>query len=364
MRLRLALNVFFIIIIETKCFELQWPSFTNALNLIKSDNRCLVKEIDIRNIEFLYPDSLTKLIDYKRCIIKAYSLSLKKYLAIKFERSDMVRVWWDKINSQTVGLSHFNNYKIFQDYEPMELYVSKQVQFKNGFIKYYENYNCVININKTTKYYTYAMEYIENSFDLWHWWKYNVFKKKLSNLQMEDILKIIMKKTYSSLMFLYDEKQLVYTDLKPFNILVNGFIDSNNLSVYLVDLESCISRKTNNFKLMPLHTPFYFPFEIRDKFLYEEKTYSYVDKERIYNRILSYTFCMTIYNILCSFDFLLKPKFSIICNTKEDNPTSKHLIDLLDDCIISNKISFKNITSHPWFQLDTSKNYSRKKTRY
>jgi serine/threonine protein kinase len=292
---------------------IEYDQLIEVFNLQKGiDDTCLQKTINITNsLELIHPESLKNFITNKRCIISAFSRKHGKNLVFKFELKSEVRAWWkeDTINDTNL---------------PMERHVIDLIQGmdetkKMFFIPYYNESMCILKtLNDTV--YVYAMEKMNKAQDLNDWYQNNK-RNGLNFSAMEEQLKEFFKTIYVALIVLLDQG-LVYTDLKPQNIL----IDSVQNRAYLIDLES-VSIVEDELKI-GLTTKNFFPPE---------------NGHLSTDRILKYTFGMSIYTLVCTSDWKLHhlkaDNKEIECNEE----ISRELKDLINYCLSNNTYNFESI---------------------
>ncbi len=182
---------------------------------------------------------------------------------------------------------------------------------------------------------------------MWDIYKANNKINLLPIESYEKILRQVFFQIYEALNTLRD-KGFIYTDLKPANILIG-----KKNEAYLIDLESVIQPKSQQ---VCVYTQKLFPPDITSY-----KQYDSISLERI----LSWTFCNTIYLAVCikniEYDqwrlWFLKPNNHSFLNFFGcAKKISKELVKFLDTCLTkaSNPSSFSNLKSIDWLQNNQS----------
>ncbi len=311
---------------NTLSLSINYKDLLNEFHLKKSD--CLKEKFDTNSLELIYPKTFKNI---KRCIIEANSKNLFfiKKLAFKFELQSQIRQWWNKntndIGKLTSSTDKYNSQTIFQ---PMELHVMDVVQSmdfntRKLFIPYYKDSMCVLKTTDKDRVYVYAMERPNNAINLLDW--YEEHKKRMTLFDMVSKLKTYFKTIYKALITLLD-KGLVYTDLKPQNILIDSVQDR----AYLIDLESVTTIKKNNNTINGCL-----------------KTFEYLPPDLVLTkeRVLKYTFGMSIYNLVCTSDMILhlKPGKNEINCVNEPN-IDVYWISLINFCLFNKNDTFKHLS--------------------
>jgi serine/threonine protein kinase len=305
--------------------SINYKDLLNEFHLKKSD--CLKEKFETNSLELIYPETFKNI---KRCIIVANSKNLFviKKLALKFELQSQIRQWWNKntndIDKSTDSSDKYNNKTIFQ---PMELHVMDVVQrmdfnTRKLFIPYYKDSMCVLETTDKDRVYVYAMERLNNAINLLDWYEEN--KNRMDLGYMEAKLKTYFKTIYKALIALVDNG-LVYTDLKPQNIL----IDIDNDRAYFTDLESVEILRVS-ISAHELKTPSFFP----------------PDKGEISpHRVLKYTFGMSIYSLLCDENLKVKGNTTRISCAQR---ISNELFTLINYCLFKKDGRFSEVGLKPW----------------
>jgi serine/threonine protein kinase len=301
-------------------------SYKRLVEVFPLANQCLKNNMNISNLELIYPLDYNVLKHTKRCVIGSQKNG--KSYAFKFELKSKVRVWWNKKNNsvepiENIGIKSKTT-KFLNEFEPMELHLINTIKkSENYFIPYYINMTMMCNLTTANDtLFIYAMDRLNTAKNLLDWYKEH--ENRITLFDMETKLKKYFKTIYEALIALLD-KSLVYTDLKPENIL----IDIDNDRAYLIDLES-VENSRHSLKVQyVLRTLSYFP----------------PDKETISpDRILKYTFGMSIYALVCTSDFTLHLK----ANNKEINCNKQISIELqefITSCLFNNIAKFKSLGS-------------------
>ena len=186
----------------------------------------------------------------------------------------------------------------------------------------------------------YASEYLKGSMDLHAWSLKNI--RRYKPVEYETKMRVIFAKIYEALESLR-LKGYVYTDLKPANILIDA-----ELNPYLIDLESVIQKTSANTCVA---TTKYFPPNYLRKSLRPENM----------ERILSWTFCMSVYETICvksnksPMSFVSnKSSGNFIDYFKCDRPISDHGKEFLNKCLTKNDTpdSFSHLRQLDWIKHD------------
>lgn len=186
----------------------------------------------------------------KRCVLIARTKT-STTVALKFELNTSVRSGYSTITN-TIKCG---NHAVAEGF-PTEHKLNMLMNDQDYFLKYFSSESGAIKTAADGEYVlVYANTYLNGSMDL-HAWKLKHLKS-LPLVEYETNLRMIFAKIYLALTALKN-KEYVYTDLKPQNILIGPANDP-----YLIDLESVI--KSNNPSVC-IYTKHFFPNDLKGNF--------------------------------------------------------------------------------------------------
>jgi serine/threonine protein kinase len=341
----------------------------------------MLKQFQMEKAELIYPANYDLVQKLKRCVIGSKTRgssksSAAKSVVIKFELDNTVRSRYD-MRSQTIqcgngGSSNDHGQGGFYQRVSTERFIASRMQNKPHFVKFYADLSSQFQLidsmgNPTGLINTYVYERIENSDNLFKWTK-SKRMKKASNSYLEANLKLYFKQIHSALSYLL-EQRLVYTDFKPENVMISG-----NKS-FLIDLESVVSLSS---RFICLYTPMFAPplyasdgsLISRNGLAGEVGRYFFSSQsaEMAHDRILSWTYCFSIYILICWDQEDLKPgfnqKFAYWSNENsfmnafgcKYKRITANLAHLLNTCLVKvhNRHLFQNLAHHSWFISNNS----------
>lgn len=336
---------------ERKKQEQRGDSKTDLFNkiqqifqLAKSDY--FTKNYEMSTLKLIYPSDINMVLQMKRCVlaVKLKGTTTPKMVAIKLEQYSTSR---SSTDSQTQKMSCGSNHaEIPADRRlPTEHYLNTLMNTQPHFNRYYPKLSGLIGTKTNEKLMIYVSDFKEGSMDLQAWANKNM--GRLSKTDYEDKVKRFYRKIHAALTTLKDNRY-IYTDFKPQNVLID-----NTEIPYLIDLESVLLDDSSR---PCLATRFYSPPKIN-----YEAARSRDQIEDIHNRILSWTFCFSIYETMC---FNTKEKgvyesvsgklsswqgSSFMTHFGCKNQVSEELKDFINKCLI------KNLEKDSFFKLKTLK---------
>lgn len=322
------------------------------------DLQFLQANFELKNLELIYPKGLEQLKQMKRCVLGAQFKRSSKMAAIKLEFDNSVRAKYD----QTTKLINCNAQNIRG--EPTEKYIANLMQNRTYFIKFYNDFSKQF-VNGGKKINIYVYERLPKSENLLQTTE-RMRASNVQNLALEKLFRKHFSKIHTALSQLQHEGY-TYTDFKPENVL----IDTVNDRSYLIDLESVVNNKSKFVCLRTLsYTP---PLYYKDgRFIDADGLSSRAFNEFFngqslispHDRILSWTFCFSIYSLICTNGNEIHSKnfqnkymhwasenFPFItyfgCPTGQ---VSKSLVDLINNCLVKQpkKLIFPRLIKHPW----------------
>ena len=323
----------------------------------------LVREFAMDSAELIYPASMEAVKKIRRCVLGTRLKKNSRPVVIKLEYDRDVRA---RYNAQSNSITCGSKANAAADKSAMsvERFIANKMHSQPHFIKFYPEYSHRVRserVNEPINVYVY--DRINKSEDLTKWTK-RKRAERVSNKNLEKSLKHYFKQIHSALLALY-KQEYVYTDFKP----ENAMISSN--TAYLIDLESVVSKHS---RFICLYTAFYAPptFDQTGRMVSRNGVagdsarsfFGLTDPGLAHDRVLSWTFCFSIYVLMCSDESQLaelNAKFQHWqpqVNGFVDNfgckqgQISAGLTNLLNSCLlkIHEKHLFVSLRSHPWFK--------------
>ncbi len=309
------------------------------------------KNYEVSTVRLIYPSTIEHVKKLKRCVLACKTKGSSRMVALKLEAiGNSARSSTDiethRLDCKGTGIPEDKR-------APTEHFINTLMNGHANFNAYYPDLSGYLaTSDKNIKIVVYVSDFKEGSADLQGWSEKN--QGKLVNGEYEKKLKGFYRQIYSALNVL-KENHYVYTDFKTQNVLID-----NENKPYLIDLESVIYDDMNKPCIL---TPVYFPSSL---------DYTNNNKDDIHNRILSWTFCFSIYESMCV-NFKDREMYAKIDQKKKNWPGNSFLShfgckkrdtivsdefkELIDNCLTKKieKDSFKNLANNKWIGKVTSK---------
>ena len=333
------------------------------LELNKEAKNHLEKNFDIDTLQLVSPFTEFDLNINSPCVfsIKRKGINNDPYVIVKIIGQDQINTWYNQKNDTSQCKKNYNSI-------PMEYYVAKEMSKKSRFVEFFPN--LYYQDKKENSFYIFVYHHFKNSLNLREWFEEQV-NSQIDNTIIENRLKIIFLQMYEALLSLYN-KNLVYIDFKPENVLINK--NNKKGSSFLLNLEPVVKLYNGKINEICKASPQYFPpSEGRSLNEFAVNFLKINNNNNIKaNHILTWQYCLSIYSLVCDKAFKNEEGFNsrtifskwrnnnaplnryVKCSSDKFKMT-KSLEDLLSSCLLkkiedSKFQKFEDLKNSEWLK--------------
>lgn len=355
-----------------------------VLNLKEIELNFMKANFDTSSLTLVDPGHLNDVLKHKKCTLLTH---LKPTYAdnerdtpvlVKLEHTQTIISWFNRQREKSYCshelLKQTNKY---EKLEPIEYFAHRELSLTRMRLRKFLPHASLVqtldgdlSMKKTVQIFTF--KYNPNVQDLRQWFVERKYEHGDSYVTLEAKLKTLLRQMHSVIESLLD-KNFLYTDFKPENVLVN--LRSRKSSTYLINLDALVWSK--NFKLERVCkiTNEYFPPVLGSSNQQTTRkliaTFLRNEASHAIDRLLTWQFCMSIFSLVCEtyelkvrsfkersvFDYWRNDNVSFARHFKCGNSKiSNSLYSLFDSCLYRNsknsksKRTFVQLIEHEWFE--------------
>lgn len=335
-------------------------SINKCIKLNNQENEFLEKSFDLSNIS-------VKSINDGLCFVYA---SLKENyherIRIKIEKNIKSKSWFSEKTNKTYCLL----FGLPDDVITMEYLVANKMHNSLRFEQFYPEQSRM-SLVRQNGVNMYAYHNYADSNNLKDWYGLNKINHSYEEIEMK--LKIFFKQMHDILVNLLDN-HLLYTNFKPENILINN--KNKKGSAFITNLDSAVILNNEEVDKICVITKEFFPplpdstYETSSPSKWVDR-FLKIEKNNTANRLLSWTYCISIFSLVCNeFQENLNEFSHGTIYKRWSNPNaplnkffkchsskiSKSLGSFFETCLFkhsnhSKLVNFKYLTQHEWFDL-------------